>query len=87
MRDPESILPGDFYEDCAYHPCVCVASSIEDDDLCGISLIDGTQPRSCSLKHCGVRRLTIEQVWEWKTKGPPDVRDDPAFPLEKKWWR
>jgi len=81
------IQPGEFYEDSAHHPCVCVGVSEHNDEIWGISLIDGSQPRSCSLNHSGVRKLTIAEVQEWKDKGPPEVRNDPKFPREKKWWR
>lgn len=51
---------GDIYWDCAYHPVLCTES--DGDDVAGISLVDGSQPRSCSIKHCGVQRLTSDQV-------------------------
>jgi hypothetical protein len=31
--------------------------------------------------------LTIDEAWEWRSKGPPEVRDDPSFPSDRKWWR
>ena len=55
---------GKFYEDCAYHPVLC--TEISEDDLSGISLIDGSSPRSCSLKHCAPRPLTFEEAIEIK---------------------
>jgi hypothetical protein len=54
------IRPGDIYEDCAYHPVLCVA--VDDDEVRGISLLDASMPRSCSLDHCGVVKLSIEDV-------------------------
>ena len=87
MSGEPRIKPGEFYEDSSYHPCLCVASSVDNDEIWGISLIDGTHPRSCSLRHSGVCKLTIEEVWEWKSKGPPQVHNDPFFPKERKWWR
>jgi hypothetical protein len=68
-----SIAVGDFYEDCAYHPCVCVESDGENDTICGISLVDGSYPRSCSFVHCGVRKLTLEEALHWKFFGPPGI--------------
>jgi hypothetical protein len=61
------IKPGDIYEDCAYHPCVCLAAEsivydggwrgflhlVRDVDLTGVSLWD-LSVRSCSAWHCGV---------------------------------
>jgi hypothetical protein len=68
------IQPGDIYEDCAYHPCLCYESTpvrnaqvkwwrrwlgIADDwDVCGVSLLDGSRPRSGSLRHCALRRIS-----------------------------
>lgn len=54
------IKPGEIYEDCAYHPVLCTL--VDGDHVEGISLLDGSAPRSCSIKHCGVVVLTIEQV-------------------------
>jgi hypothetical protein len=57
---PGEILPGDIYEDCAFHPVLCTAA--DGDELSGISLIDASMPRSCSLSHCGVIKLSILDV-------------------------
>lgn len=46
------IAVGDIYEDCALHPVLCTQVGMErvgDPELTGISLIDGSYPRSCSL--------------------------------------
>ncbi|MCB1682079.1 MAG: hypothetical protein H6858_10065 [Rhodospirillales bacterium] len=78
------IQPGDIYEDCAYHPCLCFGVDYEEDDIAvwGISLIDGSYPRSCSLNHCGVEKMTMEQAWkrklefaEGRFKPPPEDGD------------
>jgi len=57
----ESIKLGDIFEDCSFAPLLCTVSDYKNDFLQGISLIDG-HLRSCSAKHCGVRKLTIEQA-------------------------
>ena len=55
---------GLLYEDCAYHPVLCTGYSPQEADLQGISLIDGSSPRSCSIEHCGPVPLTLPQaVW------------------------
>ena len=54
---------GDIYEDSAHHPCLCVEINVPNDEIWGISLVDGSYPRSCSLEHSGVRELTIEEAW------------------------
>jgi hypothetical protein len=55
-RPPDLVL-GDFYEDCRYHPIVCIEVASDGDELRDISLITG-DVGSCSLNHYGVVRLT-----------------------------
>jgi hypothetical protein len=62
VRRRRKIRVGDIYEDCAYHPVLCLES--QGDDIAGISLLDYSEPRSCSIKHCGVFVMTPEQVAE-----------------------
>jgi hypothetical protein len=50
------------YEDCSFHPVFCTSYSAEEDELQGVSLIDGTWPRSCSPTYCGPRPLRADQV-------------------------
>ena len=59
----DPIQPGDFYEDCRYHPVLCVSAdySPEVDDLQGISLVDGGLG-SCSPRHCGPWKLTAAEA-------------------------
>ena len=54
------IRKGDIYEDCAFHPVVC--EGINGDDVEGVSLLDGSRPHRCSVKHCGVRKMTKDEV-------------------------
>ena len=55
------IHPGDSYEDCSFHPVLC--TYIDDgDEIGGISLIDASAPRACSLSGCAVVKLSIEDV-------------------------
>lgn len=69
------ISPGDIYEDCAFHPVLCTNS--HEDQISGISLIDATAPRACSLTHCGIIKLTIADVLE--------ARDDfPAYQARRR---
>jgi hypothetical protein len=86
---PERIQSGDLYEDCRYHPMVCVRPSPPDDDeLLGVSLIDG-QFAACSEDHCGVVKLTsaealARKVWfnrvadrlGWRIPEPRDAWAD-----------
>ena len=81
----KSFKVGDIYEDCSFHPCLCVG--VDDQGvICGISLIDGSFPRSCDIESCSVRKLTLEEALTWKNKGPQQL-DRPWTPLpDKQWW-
>lgn len=62
-RNPAGIRVGDIYEDCSFHPVLC--TEIDDDGavvLSGISLIDGSFPRSCDGQYCSPIRIRVEQV-------------------------
>jgi hypothetical protein len=66
MATADRIQRGEFYEDCRYHPMLCIERSTPgDDELVGISLIDGAIG-SCSEEHCGVVRMTVEEAIERK---------------------
>lgn len=55
---------GLIYEDCFFHPVLCTYCSFEDDEMQGISLIDASSDRGCSIRHCGPVPLSVEQaVW------------------------
>ncbi|MFY1618125.1 hypothetical protein [Micromonospora sp. WMMD736] len=60
IDQPGDINPGDIYEDCSFHPVLCTHNDGE--VLMGISLIDATTPRTCDLKHCGVIKLSLDDV-------------------------
>jgi hypothetical protein len=77
----EDIKPGDFYEDVFFHPCVCI--SVESMEVSGISLVDGTFPRSASIGVSGIRKLTLSEAWHWRLFGPLDV----DIPSDSRWWR
>jgi len=79
-----AIEPGQIYEDCAFHPCLCLGSG--DGYVWGISLIDGTQPRSCDLRMCGVRILSLAEAWQIKINGPTDPEAKTDYPQDRKWW-
>ena len=79
------IQHGQLYEDCEYHPCLCVVTG--QGEVWGISLIDGTQPRSCDLRMCGVRILSVEEAWDIKQNGPTDPEARASYSAERRWWR
>lgn len=64
MSEPLEVGRGDFYEDCRYHPMLCVEANYADDELLGISLVLGGEPASCSPTHCGVVPMTAEEAIE-----------------------
>jgi hypothetical protein len=83
VKAPGDIVPGDLFEDCRYHPCLCydVNDPPNEDGVFGISLVDGSTTQ-CSVTHCGVRKLTPAEAWQWKSQGPPDVEIEP----QHRWW-
>ena len=60
-RGSHSFALGALYEDCAYHPCLCTLVR-DGRELEGISLIDGSAPRGCSVEHCGPEPLSVAQA-------------------------
>jgi hypothetical protein len=58
------LRPGDLYEDAFYHPCVCFG--IDDGFAWGISLIDGSYPRTADIHMGGARKLSLDEAWELK---------------------
>lgn len=64
----EEFSPGDIYEDTFLHPCLCLEVDNDAGDVWGISLIDGSCPRTTSLDFSGIRKLTIKEVFEIKKK-------------------
>jgi hypothetical protein len=54
------IRVGSFYRDCAGHPVLCTEA--RDGNVTGISLIDGSFPRGCSLQHCVPEKLSLKEA-------------------------
>lgn len=86
------IKVGDIYEDCNYHPCLCTIS--KGDYLEGISLIDGSSPRSCSIIHCAPRKITLKEALEIKLNGPSEEKkkhwaalEESGWKFSDKWWK
>ena len=50
------------------------------------TLIDGTQPRECSLRHCGVRPMSVSEAWQVKLHGPSDPEAREAIDPDRRWW-
>jgi len=84
LADAEELRPGDFYEDCAFHPCLCTGTGMGMVE--GISLVDGSYPRQCGVPQCGVRKLTLEEAIHWRLNGPPDVAPALQMTEEQKYW-
>lgn len=85
-REELDVAVGDIYEDSACHPVLCTAIDYENDDISGISLIDGSYPRSCSLRHSGVRKLSVDEAWEIRRKGPTEPELRAKISGERRWW-
>lgn len=66
------IKKGDFYMDCACHPCLCTKA--DGYDVEGISLVDGSKPRFCSVKSCRPRRITALGAIRIRMHGPTGHR-------------
>lgn len=81
-----ALKPGDIYESCSHHPVLCLGVNYKQDEIWGISLIDGAHPMSCSLVHCGIRKLTPRQAWEIKAHGPSGSEAKASIPAAKRWW-
>jgi hypothetical protein len=75
LRSLPRISKGDVYLDCGNHPVVCTSSELVspsgswlgpwDYDLTGVSLLDGSAPRSCSAHHCAPRKVSYEFAVVW----------------------
>jgi hypothetical protein len=85
LADAAELKPGDFYEDCAYHPCLCTATDMGMVE--GISLADGSYPRQCGVPQCGVRKLSLAEAIQWRFSGPPDLPPDVEMTDVRKYWR
>lgn len=74
------ISVGDIYLDCGNHPVVCTESVLVspsgstlgpwDYDLAGVSLLDGSFPRSCSVRHCAPRKVSYDMAILWAATQP-----------------
>lgn len=84
VKTSADLKPGDFYEDCAYHPCLCI--KVDEDEVSGISLVDGSTGRGCTIGHCGIRRLTVDEALDWKFFGPTDAEVRDRVEKSARWW-
>lgn len=84
VKSIADIKVGDIFEDCSFHPCLCIVAGTNDSPAAveGISLVDGSGPRCCSAIHCGLRILTIEEAIHWKFFGPRDQ----VLEATQCWW-
>ncbi len=77
------VKPNDIYVDSSLHPCLCLGVE-SDGAVWGISLVDGSYPRTVSPRHELVRKLTLEEAWVWRRKGPQDCLH--SIPSDEQWW-
>ena len=80
------LKPGDIYESCSFHPCLCLGVDYKQDEVWGISLIDGSYPQACSLVHCGVRKLSLKGARDIKFRGPDSAEDRERISPSRRWW-
>ncbi len=84
--DTKRIRVGDLYMDCAYHPCIATFASIKKDDFEGISLIDGSGPRCCSWKHCGITKIKIKTAMFVRNNWSEFISPTKEFMIKNGWW-
>ena len=68
IKSRRDIKPGDFYECCNYHPCLC--TEVSEDDISGISLVNGGYPMSCSITHCSSMKMSAREAILSRLCGP-----------------
>lgn len=77
---------GDIYLDGFYHPTVCLRIDIDyerkDIGLEGVSLLDGSWPRGCSVVHSGPDKITCEEAWNMKEEYECRIRPREKTPDE-----
>jgi hypothetical protein len=66
----DKIAVGDLYEDCSYEPLLCILADYDEDELLGISLVNGRMGW-CSPTHCGVRKLPLAEAVQIRAAWPP----------------
>ena len=81
LHKPGQLRVGEFYEDCAFHPCLCVSVEAAGVLIEGVSLVSGSISR-CNIRHCGLRKLSPDEAIAWRLSGPGDVEIEP----ESRWW-
>lgn len=91
VNQPGQLAQGDWFEDCRYHPCMMVESDMESPgDVIMVSICapwlwlrknyvpfpELVLPKgTCSIWHCGLRKLTPQEALDFAINGPPDVPD------------
>jgi hypothetical protein len=86
MARKSKFKPGDLYQDMSLHPCLCIGASVDGRDVWGVSLVDGSYPRSCDPEFQSISKLSLEQAWVWRTKGPQGLAQDVRILPDEQWW-
>lgn len=87
QEDDGVVRVGDFYEDCRYHPMLCVWR--DGDDLTGVSLVTG-KIGCCSASHCGIQKLDKYDAIYLRVCGPLKawpIEEKCPWPEDQQWWR
>lgn len=87
ISELHDINVGDYVEDCNYQPGIVIEKYdiLDTPDygtVCIQSYVYGGASGYCSVKHCGLRILTEDEVMQWLISGPSDI-DIPQI----NWWR
>jgi len=75
---------GVLYEDCRFHPMVCIGVNWRTGSLLGISLIDGSVS-NCDVDHCGVTLLTPFQAMRNRLYGLPKKQVEKMEAFHEEW--
>jgi hypothetical protein len=78
------IEPGQLYLDRKYHPCVCIETSKF--HVWGVSLVDGSMPRTCDSREGEILNLSAQEAYLLRTAGPQAIGLPNLVPADQAWW-
>jgi hypothetical protein len=79
-----AIEPGQLYMDRKYHPCVCIEASKF--HVWGVSLVDGSTPRTCDSRDGTILNLSAQEAYLLRTAGPHAIGIPNPIPDDQAWW-
>lgn len=72
VKSADELKPSDVYEDTFYHPCLSFAVENLERQECRW-LTERTHAQAADIGVSDVRKLTLDEEWHWRRKGPRDV--------------